>query len=375
VVHCKEDRDPPSNSKNSLSFGAAQYRGDRSEKWHEQRQLLRDDIDISQLHECNIKKTNRYGESNSANVSKSAHNNFFNKCKMSPDLNISVHTNVNENSLRASKANGGFRFQYHVQSKEYTQMEESDSSLSPSFSRSDRSIAAISLCSSTSERSIEIASSYSFSDEAEETKLVEKDKLHSLPEDSAALEDASSYSSKSGASSKGSRKRHSECISKNPTSDPFFDVQVTSSAKIREHPQSEFADIQVPLQAKPATLDFSILPPLDDLNGKEEKIPLKLNSMSFPSQTIPRMFCSSDLSSVIGEDIDMANDVNSTIVQPQKDRDGGSLFSTSPKSFLMGAKKKQRTIEATEMESILTGLKDDAIGIANSGLKWCYRWF
>lgn len=222
VVHCKEDRGPPSNTKNSLSYGAAQYRGDRSEKWHEQRHLLRDDIDISQLHECNIKKTNRYGESNSANISKSAHNNFFNKCKMSQDLNISVHTKVDENSLHASKANGGFRFQYHVQSKEYTQMEENDSSLSPSFSRSDRCIAAISLCSSTSEHSIEIASPYSFSDEAEETKLVEIDKLHSLPEDSVALEDASSYSSKSGASSKGSRKRHSECISKNPTSNPFL---------------------------------------------------------------------------------------------------------------------------------------------------------
>jgi hypothetical protein len=253
-----------------------------------------------------------------------------------------------------------FRYQYHLQSKEYTRMNESDSSLSTSFSRSDRSIAAISLSSkSSSERTIEVSSSYSFCDDVD-GRYAEKEALHSLLEDAVVLED--------GRSSPASHTSQDEvkftAVSEGSSSNPENSLFVSSG------------NVQAPSKSMPNIEELNILPPMQGLKDQVEQPESNSSPLSFPVRTFSRLFCSSDLSSVVGEgDTDLTKCPSTSSDRTRKERDGSSLFSTSPKSFLMGERKKKRTREANEMERILTDLKENALGIADSGLKWCYRWF
>jgi hypothetical protein len=280
-----------------------------------------------------------------------------------------VKSSTMEATLQMDKAQRGFRFQYHLQSMEYTKMNESDSSLSTSFSRSDRSIAAVSLSSkSSSERTIEVASSYSFCDDAE-GKYGEKEVLHSLLEDDVVLEDAQ-LSSPTSKTLQVCQKLPSSCSREQPNSTPLHEIPLSACG----NPQlGALTNFQVPQTLE--VEELSILPPMQILQSQAEKPERKESPLSFPVGTISRMFCSSDLSSVVGEDIDLTKCASSSSDRTRKERDGSSLFSTSPKSFLMGERKKRRTREANEMETILTDLKENALGIADSGLKWCYRWF
>lgn len=252
------------------------------------------------------------------------------------------------------------RYQYHRQSKEYSRMNESDSSLSTSFSHSDRSIAAVSLSSkSSSERTIEVSSSYSFCDDVD-GRYVEKEVLHILLEDAVVLED--------GRTSPDSHSSQNEV--------KLTAVSKGSSPTYEHSSQLDTCgNIQIPSQSMSHLDELNILPPMQGLQDLKEQPESNSSPLSFPVRTFSRLFCSSDLSGVVGEDVDLTKCASTSSDRTRKDRDGSSLFSTSPKSFLMGERKKKRTREANEMERILTDLKENALGIADTGLKWCYRWF
>lgn len=256
------------------------------------------------------------------------------------------------------------RHQYHLQSKEYSRMNESDSSLSTSFSLSDRSIAAVSLSSkSSSERTIEVSSSYSFCDDVD-GRQVEREVLHILLEDAVVLQD--------GRTSLDSHSSKNEV-----TNEVKFTTVSEGSLPTDEHSSqlNTCVAIQAPSQSMPHLDELNILPPMQGLQDQVEQPECNSSPLSFPVRTFSRLFCSSDLSSVVGEDVDLTKCASTSSDRTRKERDGSSLFSTSPKSFLMGERKKKRTREANEMERILTDLKENALGIADSGLKWCYRWF
>jgi hypothetical protein len=211
-----------------------------------------------------------------------------------------------------------FRYQYHLQSKEYTRMNESDSSLSTSFSRSDRSIAAISLSSkSSSERTIEVSSSYSFCDDVD-GRYAEKEALHSLLEDAVVLED--------GRSSPASHTSQDEvkftAVSEGSSSNPENSLFVSSG------------NVQAPSKSMPNIEELNILPPMQGLKDQVEQPESNSSPLSFPVRTFSRLFCSSDLSSVVGEgDTDLTKCPSTSSDRTRKERDGSSLFSTSPKSF------------------------------------------
>jgi len=295
-------------------------------------------------------------------------------------MNSNQKYDFSDAALCSGDMPAGFRFQYHLQSREYMNMKESDSSLSTTFSRSDRSIAAVSFySSSSSERSIEVAPSYSFSDETEESKLGAndmarcekvkvKDKLQSLPEGVTVL-------SKSNSSTT-SQMVPLPCDSGPPRMNNLSAIHpIVDSSNVYLKGGPGGVLFQIPREAYPSVTAMNILPPMNALCDNKGNRELQARAISFPSDMVPLLPCAG-VSVSFGENpTDSNKSVISANERTRKEREGGSLFSTSPRSFLMGAKKKRRTMEVNEMESILTVLKDDALGIADSGLKWCYRWF
>ncbi len=136
-------------------------------------------IDMNQQHNCMADMTTLASESRDGRAQRRTESPHVRPNSTTPHQQNEKTSNA-EACCEIHAVEEDFRYQYHLQSKEYTRMNESDSSLSTSFSRSDRSIAAISLSSkSSSERTIEVSSSYSFCDDVD-GRYAEKEVLHSL---------------------------------------------------------------------------------------------------------------------------------------------------------------------------------------------------